>query len=338
MAHAPPPQKGERVAKLSRGVIGIDLGGTKTLLALFDERFNLITEIKMKTEPEKSGKRFMERVLNALHTLLSRADADGMKVMGVGLGCAGLIDEENGVIVASPNIPFLKKFPIAQTIEHATGLRVRIRNDVQAGLYGEHQLGAARGCRTAIGVFIGTGIGGALIVKGNLHRGVSGMAGELGRFLVAPMGPLSGSERHGILDDVASRTAIAAEAAALAAKQWAPSLLAEVGTDLANIRSNALARSIKAGDIHVEELVRSRSRLVGIAVANLVNFLAPDMVVFGGGLVEAMGEIIVPEAEAALKMFTDPLIFKHLRVAAAELGGHCITAGAAHMAWQSLVK
>ena len=135
---------------------------------------------------------------------------------------------------------------------------VRLSNDVRAALYGEHKLGAV-GCKHLIGIFLGTGIGGAIIIDGKLYLGATGHAGNIGHYLLQPLGPLAGSDRGGQLDTIASRAAIAGEAAALATKRKAPHLLDSVGTDVKKITSTALADAIEQGDADVEELVRNRA-------------------------------------------------------------------------------
>jgi len=205
-------------------------------------------------------------------------------------------------------------------------------NDVQAGLYGELELGAARGARHAIGIFIGTGIGGALAIDGKIYTGANGVAGDIGNYLLHAMGPLAGSLREGVLDDVASRTAISGDAAVLAAKRWAPKLRAIAGTDVNKIRSSDLAKAIEAGDTAVEKLVRSRARVVGIALSNLVDFLNPEVVVLGGGLVDAMPNLVRNEIRKGIKGHATPAAFKELKVRASKLGDHAVTAGAARLA------
>jgi glucokinase len=204
------------------------------------------------------------------------------------------------------------------------------------GLYGEFRRGAARGSRNAIGLFLGTGIGGAVIVDGRLYRGTSGHAGEIGHYLLDALGPLSGSQRYGLLDDVVSRHAIAAQAAAMAAKQWAPHLFRAAGADLLAIKADDIARAIERGDKHIEELVRSRSRIIGIVLANLVNFLSPDLVVLGGGLVKSLGEIVVPEAARSMRRHALPPIARRVKLVPAALGDLAVAAGAACWAIDSL--
>jgi glucokinase len=314
------------------GSVGVDLGGTKVLAVLFDEEFKVVAQELHRTQPDRGLDRFTRRLSTSVAKLVRAARERRIQLRGVGAGCAGFVDAKSGLLTSSPNVPFIRDFPLSSTLKKLTGLSPAIGNDVQLGLFGEQAFGSARGCRNALALFLGTGIGGAIIIDGRLYRGSSGLAGEIGHYLLDALGPLSGSQRHGLLDDVASRHAIAAQAAALAAKQWAPNLFREAGTDLLEINADALARAIKNGDDKIEELVRSRSALVGIVMANLVNFLSPDLIVLGGGMVKSLGDIIVPEAERAMRRHALPPIAKHVRVAAAQLGDLAVAAGAAKWA------
>lgn len=319
----------------SRATIGLDIGGTKMLFALFDERFRLIEEHKVRTPP---GKDFDEALLEGTKRLMRKVEKESLMLLGVGIGCSGTIDRTKGTIKESLNIPFLKDYPFGRRLAKATGANVFLDNDAQLGLYGEQQLGAAVGLRHVIGVFFGTGIGGALIVDGRLHQGASGAAGEIGHFLVSPLGRLTGSERKGMLDDVVSRPAIAGEAASIAAKREAPALFALAGADVNKIHSGTLAQSIAGGDKKIEEMVRSRVRMAGISLSNLVDFFSPEMVVLGGGMVEAMPKLFFEEIERSLRDHTVPEVRRTVKVAVARLKDHSVTAGAAKMAWDRFLS
>jgi glucokinase len=321
-----------------RGTIGIDIGGTKTLLALFDEKFAVIHEIKVSTHPEKGEKYFTEVLSESVEKVVEKAEKEKLILTGVGIGCAGSVDRARGVLRSSPNIPFLKDYPFGSRLTRLAGTNVVLGNDVQLGLYGEHQLGAAKGCQHVIGVFFGTGVGGAMIIDGKLHLGANGAAGDIGQYLLNPIGPLAGSERQGVLDDFVGRHAIAGEAAGLAAKQWAPHLFEIAGADVTEIKSGTLAEAIKKGDTKVEEMVRSRARMAGIALSNLVDFINPELVVIGGGMVDAMPHLFLKEVEAGIREFTVPEIGKSVKVSVTKLKDHAVTTGAAKLAWDKFVS
>ena len=317
----------------TKGAIGIDIGGTKSLFALFDEKFALLEEIKQPTHADKGGGRAFRTMFRAsVKELLRHAKKRGLAVRAIGVGCAGLIDHEKARVRVSPNVKFLKGFSFRKALETVTPLPVHVANDVQAGLYGEHRLGAAKGARNAIAIFIGTGIGGALVIDGKLYRGATGVAGDIGNYLLHAIGPLAGSDREGVLDDIASRTAIAGDAATLAAKRAAPALHKMVGSDVRQIKSSDLAKAIQRGDRAVERLVRSRARVVGIALSNLVDFINPEVVVLGGGLVEAMPKLVRNEVRKGIAAHSTRAAVRALKVTVASLHNHAVTTGAAKLA------
>src|SRR6185437_3728816 len=244
--------------------IGIDIGGTKILVALLDDRFNVVAEAKDKTRPEKGNGYFLDTLADAVASVLKDGRAGRGEVIGIGAGCPGFIHPASGTIVSSPNIPFLKNFPLVKKLSRRTGFPATVGNDVQTGLYGEHQFGAARGCSNVIGIFMGTGIGGALILNGRSYPGAGGSAGEVGHILVDPAGPACGCGRRGCLEAFAGRLAISGEAAALVARGLAPRLEEKAGSDVRHIKSGALARAVEAGDRPIEELIRRKARRVGV--------------------------------------------------------------------------
>ena len=319
-----------------RATLGIDIGGTKSLYALFDERFEIVAQEKLRTHPDKGGvKAFTRGMRGAVEALLKAARKEGLRVRAVGVGCAGDIDMREGVVRSAPNLAFLKDYPFRARLEKLTGARVFVGNDVQAGLYGEFRLGAARKARHVIGIFLGTGVGGALIIDGRIHRGATGLAGDIGNYVLHASAPAEDARRE-VLDMVASRPAIAGGAAALASKRWAPNLREMTGTDVTDIKSNDLAESIRRGDKAVERLVRSRIAVVGAAVSNFVDFINPDMVVLGGGLVEAMPALVRREVRKAIEGHATPKAAKAARVVVARLHDHAVTAGAAKLALDML--
>jgi len=329
------------VAKAAKrhAYIGIDVGGTKSLLALFDHRFEVVAEEKFRTHPEKGGARaFTAAFEGAVRSLMKKARKEGLKVRVVGLGCAGDIDMKRGVVRSSPNLAFLHGYPFKRKLERLTGARAFVGHDVQTGLYGEFKLGAARKRRDVIGVWLGTGVGGALIIDGKLHLGASGLAGDLGNYLLHAGPAPSEAPRKDVLDNVASRPAIAGEAATLAAKHKAPTLLKMAGTDVTEIKARDLAKAIRKGDKAVENLVRSRAHVIGTAISNLVDFLNPDMIVLGGGMAEAMPTLIRGEVRKSIDAHAASKSAKAVKVVVAELLDHSGTAGAAKLALDMFSK
>jgi glucokinase len=295
-----------------RGWIGIDIGGTKSRFALFDQHFKVVKNIKLKTQDSRSAEEFTDILNQSLAALLKKAEKAGLPIGGVGVGCAGSVNAD-GSIKDSPNIPFLKGYSFGPVIAKQTGANVIVMNDVAAGLYGEHQLGAAVGRRHVIAIFIGTGIGGALILDGKLYFGANGTAGDIGHYVLRSVPTSIESKDFEILDDVASRTAITAEA----------------GT---HAGSSALAKAIAGGNQRIEKLVRTRCRILGIALSNVVDFLNPEMIVLGGGFTDAMPAIVRSEVISGIWPNSKRASKRDLEVVVAKLKGHAGTAGAAKFA------
>jgi glucokinase len=313
--------------------IGFDLGGTKMLAKVFDQKFKAIGNERTKTRGHEGATAGLERIKRTISKAMASAGVKAGQLAGIGVGCPGPLDLEQGVILNAPNLGW-DNVPVRQELTAAFKCPTHISNDVDAGVYGEYRFGAAKGARTAIGIFPGTGIGGGCVYEGKIIRGRTISCMEIGHIQVMPEGPRCGCGRRGCLEAVASRLAISARAAMAAYRGYAPHLLKETGTDVANIRSGALSASIRAGDAVVETIVREAARHIGRAAASLVNLLAPDVVVLGGGLVEAMPELFVREVEQSarkrvLSSFTDSF-----KVVAAQLGDDAGVLGAAAWAAQ----
>jgi glucokinase len=323
-----------RNARRRRAILGIDIGGTKSLYTLFDESFEVLAEEKLRTHPDKGGARAFARTMRkTVAGMMREAKRRGLELAVVGVGCAGDIDMRHGMVCSSPNLAFLDHYPMGKRLARVTGARVFVGNDVHAGLYGEMKLGAARGAEHVIGVFLGTGVGGALAVHGRLFLGAAGLAGDIGNYLLHTVDTTQEKARKDVLDNVASRTAIAGDAAALAAKHWAPKLRATAGTDVSQIGAGDIAEAIREGDKAVEKLMRSRAAVVGAAISNFVDFLNPDMVVLGGGLTEAMPKLMRDEVRKAVKAHAAPKAAKAVRIVTARLHERAVSAGAAKLAF-----
>lgn len=310
--------------------VGFDLGGTKMLANVFDSDFKLAARARKKTQSRNGASLGLERIIQTVEEALAEAGQDKDQLAGIGLGIPGPLDPSRGLVIHTPNLGW-RNFQLRKPLEEALKCPVFVINDVDAGIYGEFRFGAAQGTRCAVGVFPGTGIGGGCVYDGHILTGRNRSCFEIGHIPLLPEGPLCGCGQRGCLEAVASRLAISASAASAAYRGEAPNLQALAGTDLSNIRSGALAEAIKAGDKVVEEIVRNAAGWLGVGVVTLVNLLAPDVVVLGGGLVEAMPTIYVEEVtkvaqDRVMAPFKD--VFK---IAISQLGDDAVAKGAA--AW-----
>jgi glucokinase len=311
--------------------IGFDLGGTKMNAILFDGKFNVVGRRRKKSRGSEGVESGVERIVAGIAKLLEEALMTKERLGGIGIGCPGPLDLEEGVILEAPNLGW-KNVHLKKLLEKEFGCPVHVCNDVDAGVYGEYRFGAAIGARTALGVFPGTGIGGGMVYEGRIFRGKTGSCLEIGHVPVVTDGAICGCGRRGCLETVASRLALSAEIAKAAYRGQAPNILRVAGTDLANIRSGSIKESIEAGDKIVEEIVRDGAIRLGIALAGTVNLLAPDVIVLGGGLVEALPKLFLDEVGKTLAKQVMPSYLKTYELKIAKLGDDAGAMGAASWA------
>jgi glucokinase len=225
---------------------------------------------------------------------------------------------------------------VRKLLEERFPCPVAVLNDVDAGVYGEYRFGAGAKSRCCLGLFIGTGIGGGCIYRGQILTGKRHSCMEIGHVQVTPRGPLCGCGRRGCLEALASRLAIAANAAKCVYRGEAPRLQELAGADLANIRSGAIAQSINGGDASVKRLVEEAARHIGIAIASVIHLIAPDVIVLGGGLVEELPEMISTIVEQEARRRVMPAFADEFKVVVASLGDDAGAIGAAGWAAHTL--
>jgi glucokinase len=316
--------------KIKKFWVGFDLGGTKMLATVYDDDFDIVANKRKKTRAQEGAKTGVERMIQTVTQAMEEAGLAVEQLSGIGVGCPGPLDLDKGIVFQTPNLGW-KNVKLGKQLEAAFSCPAVILNDVDAGTYGEYSFGAAKNSRCALGIFPGTGIGGGCIYEGEIIRGKTSSCMEIGHIQVVPDGPLCGCGRRGCLEAVASRLAIASACASAAYRGEAPFLLEQAGMNISNIRSGALAASVKGGDTVVELILREAARQIGIAAANAINLLSPDVLVLGGGLVEAMPELFCGEVQNAAEKRVMDSFKGTFKVAEAELGDHATVMGAA--AW-----
>ncbi len=308
--------------------VGCDIGGTKLLTVVFNQRFRAMARVRKKNKPGLGAKAGVVRIGDSIDAALAVAGVEPRQVRGIGLGAAGFLNLDRGMILHAPNLGW-RRVAIRDQLHARFRMPVTLINDVDAGTYAEYRIGVARGARCVVGVFLGTGIGGACVYEGRLIRGKTASAMEIGHICVQPNGNRCGCGRFGCLETVASRLAIAAQLATAAQRQDTPALPGLIGLNIAAIRSGLIAAALRAGDTAANAIVRHAARQVGIALAAPLHLLAPDMILLGGGLVEEMPELFVREVSAGLKENCVASYARNLRIVAAALGDDAVAAGAA---------
>lgn len=320
-----PKQKKQKVPQYW---VGFDLGGTKMMATVYNGSFKLLGTAKAKTNVSAGPKAIQTRIRETIVAALKEAKVPLKAVTGIGVGCPGTLELDKGMILEAPNLRW-RRVPLRDLLTDWFHCRVVLANDVDAGTYGEYRFGAGQGARTLLGVFPGTGIGGGCVYEGRLIRGRTGSAMEIGHIPVRENGRLCGCGRRGCLEALAGRLALSAEVAQAVYRGEAPFLAKNDGGDLKKLKSGLLAKSIQAGDKVVERIVRDAMHLLGRTIGGVVNLLAPDVVVLGGGLVESIPRLTLEEVQRGLKETTMETFVRQVRVVEAKLGDDATTLGAA---------
>ncbi len=309
--------------------VGFDLGGTKMLAKVFNDDYQTLGKSKQKTQGAKGSEAGLTRMESVIEEALADAGVDSSLIAGIGIGCPGPINPETGTLVEAPNLGW-RNVPIEDAIGETFNCRTVICNDVDAGVYAEYEEGAARDARCAVGIFPGTGIGAGAVINGKMVQGASLSCMELGHIPLYP--ETSGHGEDGTtLETECSRLKIATEAARAAYRGLAPNLLNSCGTDISKITSGKLAAAIEDGDEEIERIVRRAASLLGCGVATVVHLMAPDVIVLGGGLVEAMPDIYLDTVRQATIDRVLDTYKDSFRIVAAELEDDAGVLGAA--AW-----
>ncbi len=306
---------------------GLDLGGTKMLAKIYDSEFNELGASKRKTEGHKGLDNVVGRMGKCIRKALDNAGVASEGLAGLGIGCPGPVDPEAGVLLEAPNLGW-KDVSVREIFHTEFGCPVVPCNDVDSGVFGEYKFGAARGARSAVGIFPGTGIGGGAVIHGRLLEGANITCMEIGH--------IPFSEAGLTLEEVCSRLAIASESAAAAYRGQAPYVLEKCGTDMAKITSGKIAAAIEHGDVAVEDIVKQAADRLGSGVATVVQLIAPEVVVLGGGLVEAMPELFLQTLARSVDEKVLAPFRGRYRIAEAELGDDAGVQGAAAWAAKSV--
>lgn len=308
----------------------VDVGGTKILAAVIAEDGRILARHKLKTD-RKTRDGLLQQLNHALTTVLESAKVPKNEISGLVLGVPGVVDSSRGHVVLTPNAP-LSDTPLASILAQNWHCPIIVGNDVNIGMAGEVRYGAARGASSAFGIFVGTGIGGGLFIDGKLIEGFRGLGGEIGHLMV-PLGAdeIAGmlTKKHTFLEDLCSRTAIENQLRHAINNEGKKSVLTEIVGDkkLERIRSGALKEALKKGDPLVTDVVRRASYLLGLATASVLHVVDPEVIVFGGGVIEACGKWMVPWIEKTVQKVAMPGTGRPLNLVQSTLGDDAILLG-----------
>lgn len=295
----------------------IDLGGTNLRTIVADLDANISGD---DNRPSRAGEGLdvcLGEIEASLRQACSEAGVEPGQLRAIGLCSPGWVDTTEGVVPAAPQLKGWRNVPIVRILSERFGARVILENDANAGALGENVFGAGRGSRQMVYITVSTGVGGGIIADGKLYGGARGSAGEIGHTIIDPAGPLCGCGNYGCVEALASGTAIAARAAEAEARGESERLTR--AKEQGRITAEAVAEAAGDGDLVCREIYAEAGRFLGIALANVVNLLSPEVIVVGGGVTKA-APLFMPQAENTMRTLALGEPLKHVRLALSELG------------------
>ncbi len=324
---------------VQKPVVGVDLGATKVLAGVIDANHKILATAKRATKGSQGVDSVVERIARTIRDAVKAARLSLDDIAGVCSAAPGALNPDEGVVRFAPNMEGWEEIPFARLLsEQLDGIPVFIENDANLGVLGELTLGAGRGVKDIVGIFVGTGIGGGIVLDGKVWRGSHMTAGEIGHVVILADGPVCGCGNRGCLEAVSSRTAIERDIR-LGLRKGRESMISawlrQEGRD--RITSGILAEAYETRDPLVYEVISRSQHYLGIFIGSIINFIDPSMIVIGGGVAEALGEDYVePVRAVAYQYAMNGRDARSVPIVLAELGDNAALLGAAVYARQRL--
>jgi glucokinase len=315
-----------------RYVLGIDIGGTNLVVgSVAEDGSALLAPDSESTHAEAGATDVLDRLVALAGRAIERTrqEAPGAEILGVGVGAPGPLDTRRGVVLLTPNLGWVD-MPLRQIIHDRLGLPAALDNDANCAVLGEWWVGAARGSRHAIGITIGTGIGGGLILEGRLYHGASDVAGEIGHATIDTEGRRCKCGNYGCLEAYASGPNIALRAIEGLEAGAESRLPTYVGGDLRQLTAQTVYQAAKDGDELALEVVNDTAKFLGVGIANLLNIFNPEVVVVCGGVTLAGDHLFVPLRREVARRAFKPAVTA-CRIVPGELAGTAGVYGAARV-------
>ena len=305
--------------------ICLDVGGTKVLGAIFNEKDEIIYRLKKRSKSGGDGSADVEKVIvSVVEEMIKKSGIERDKLNAIASCAPGVIDQDRGVVLFTPNLPW-RDYDMAASMRSKFGVPFYVGNDVNLGVLGEYHFGAGRGYKNIVGFFVGTGMGGGLVLNGSLFTGNQFKAAEYGHMVLDPEGPLCNCGQRGCLEAFSSKQGMSAYIRQQAAR-GRETLMADAVKD-GVFRSKALKQALKEKDKVAMEAVDRACHWLAVAAGNMINVISPDLILFGGGVIEALGDLFLEKILAEVDRYCMPAIRSTVDIKIADLGDDSILYG-----------
>lgn len=312
---------------MSNYSIGIDLGGTKILTAIVDkETGEVISSVKKKTKKDKGIEKIITKIINSIKEVLEASNKSINEIDNIGIGAAGQVDRENGIIINAPNLD-CRELNIKEILGKEFNKPILIGNDVEIATIGEMYFGAGKNEKDFVCIFVGTGIGSGIVQNGKIRYGSTGTAGEIGHIIVDVGGRPCGCGGCGCLEAYASRLAIEKRIIG-ALKKGRKSDIENYLVEDKPIKTSMIRKSLENNDELITQIINEASEYLASGLASVINFYNPSLIILGGGLMNAVEYFYNHSIEIAkIKALPTPAV--NIKFAKAQLGDFSGVIGAA---------
>jgi len=288
------------MVRSEKPVVAVDIGGTKMITGVFDESGAMLSRIYCLTFAGEGPAGVIRRLNEVIDQAIKKAGLKRGQIGGISVAAAAIIDINRGLVTEAPNLPRWHNVPLPALIAKEFNLPVFLLNDASAAALGELRRGAGKGLNNLIYITVSTGIGGGIIIGGELYNGTDGCAAEIGHMVIEIDGPLCSCGRRGCFEALASGTAIGRMARERIERGETSIMCALAGNNIENVTSETVHRAARKGDLLALDVIRAAADYLGIGLANLVNILNPQMIIVGGG-VSNMGAMLMGPVRKSMK-------------------------------------
>ena len=305
-------------------VVGIDIGGTKLATVVADNTGHILSKVRKPTLSEKGPEYALGLLFDMVREAIDSAGVEQASISAIGVSCGGPLDTKTGIVYSPPNLPGWDALPLKAKLEAEFHVPVTIENDANASALAEFRFGGGRGYSAVLYMTMSTGIGGGIVLNGQIYHGANDSAGEVGHQILLPNGPRCGCGKQGCLEALCSGPAIARRAQAairkhLADENGSTAMLTLTDGHVEDVKSEHVLEAARAGDALALELVSETAHYMGWGIANLVNILNPDIVLLGT-IAIAAGDLLLNPIRETVSKFAMTRSAAAVEIAPAQLG------------------
>ena len=305
-------------------VVGIDIGGTKLATVVADKTGHILGKVRKPTHSEKGPEYAIGLLFDMVREVVNQVGLEQTSISAIGVSCGGPLDTKTGIVYSPPNLPGWDALPLKALLESEFQVPVIIENDANASALAEFRFGGGRGYSAVLYMTMSTGIGGGIVIDGQVYHGANDSAGEVGHQILLPNGPRCGCGKRGCLEALCSGPAIARRAQAAIQKQRKggkspTALLTLADGRIEAVKSEHVLAAARTGDALALELVQETAYYMGWGIANLVNILNPDIVLLGT-IAVAAGDLLLDPIRETVSKFAMTRPAEAVHIAPAQLG------------------